>query len=378
MIEPEMSPARRRLASLTATKALPEKVGVARVMGELLNAELAPAEREAAEAIVQDLCADTVETVRIALARSVAASPHLPRALAERLAADIGEVSIPVLQLSPVLTDEVLTVIVAGGTPGQVEATARRDGLSEAVSEAIVERRHLPAVTMLVRNKTARIAPDTWAKAIDRYGDDADFARSAETRGGLPGPVAEKLIEAASAHVRAFLVRYLNVPNSSLPTLAAGEVRSSQQRLLPRVVPDTVDPGKYAAILKKHRRLDGSVALKALCSGEFDFLIHALSQMTSLSFAYVQRQLFSSDPAETAEFLARAGIEARLIPVFRSLLEERDGLDLADYQQIALTRLDMVTGAGRARSGEAVGGGPPPGYCGGAAVDRIARDRTSA
>lgn len=351
MTELNTSMSRQRLASFTAMKALPQKVGVAKVMGNLLDADLTAGERFAAEAIVQDLCVDTIEAVRVALARSVAASPTLPRALAERLATDIEDVSIPILQLSPMVSDEILKAVVASGSTRQVEATAERSGVSDGVSAAIIERRHLPAVSKLVRNRSANMTAETWEAAIDRYGDNEEFAQAAKARGGIPEPVAAKITQAAKAHVSSFIVRYLNVPETSIPSLEKIDVEAANRRLLPKVVPDNIEARKYAAILKKHGRLDRAIVLKALCSGEFDFLVHALAQIASVSFEYVQRNLFAAEPDVVAEFLRKAGIDERLIPVFRALLSERDGADLGEYQRSAVARVAKVMDTGRGARG---------------------------
>ena len=139
-----------KLGARTKESSPAERAEVARVLGDALNADLSETERSVAEDIVRILCGDVIEAVRTALAQSVASSPHLPRSVAQRLAMDIEEVSIPVLELSSVLTDDVLMEVIGKGTPRQVEATAKRSHVSDVVGDAVVERGHVPAISLLI------------------------------------------------------------------------------------------------------------------------------------------------------------------------------------------------------------------------------------
>jgi uncharacterized protein (DUF2336 family) len=318
------------------------KAGVARVMGEVLDADLSDEERFVAEDIVRILCDDAVDSVRAALARSVAASPQLPRSVAQRLALDIETVSIPVLEASTLLTDDILKKVIGKGTGAQVEATARRPTVSGAVSDAIVERGHLPAVAMVVRNPGAGISVGTWQKVIERHGDDEAVIQAATDRGGLPEPVAARLMQIAKAHVRSFVTRYLNVPPSVMPTIDDISTESGAGRRVMPVVPGTAEPNAYAEALHRRGRLDRRTLLQALCAGEFVFLTAALSRLTGLPFADVQQRLFSPSDVARQNLLERAGLEPAMVGVFGSLLGMGHLTDRAEYQRVALEKVSSA------------------------------------
>lgn len=330
------------LATLTSECSPPERAGVARVMGEVLDAELSREERGVAEDIVRILCADVVQTVRVALSQSVASSPNLPASVARRLALDIEEVSIPMLEFSSVVTDDVLKEVIGKSSPRQVEATARRVRISEVVSEAIVERGHVAAITQLVGNVGAELSAETWQAAIARHGDEDSLVQAALQRGSMPEDVACKLLRVAEAHVRSFIVRYLNVPPSSIPATPKIEIQLGAKRRVQPVVPDGVDPAPHAEALHRAGTLDRQTLLQALCSGEFVFLAAALARLADMPFLDVQRQLFSSSDRARVEVLKRAGIEPGLYGVFQTLLGMGNLSDRAEYQRVALEKVEAA------------------------------------
>ncbi len=333
-----------KLEALTKESSPAERAGIARVLGDVLNADLSEDERGVAEAIVHILCDDVIESVRAALAQSVSSSLYLPRTLAQRLARDIEEVSIPVLELSSVLTDDDLKEVIGKGTPRQVEATARRPEISEAVSDAIVERGHVPAISTLVGNQGAALGADTWVKAIERYGEDRELIQAAIDRGRIPEQVATKLLAVATAHVSAFVVRYLNVPPTTIPATGELNIEVDTENLLARVVPDDVEPNRYAQTLHKQNKLGRKVLLRALCTGEFVFLTAAVARLTGLSYHDVQRKLFSSSAFARKQILARAGLEPAMVGVFESLLGMGNVTDPVEYQRMARETVSTALG----------------------------------
>lgn len=329
------------------------RVGMARQMGGVLDVELSETERTAAEEIVRVLCDDIVNSVRKALAAAVASSPHLPSQFARRLALDIEEVSIPVLEVCGVLSDGALLEVIRKATPRQLEATARRPIVSEVVSDAIVERGHVPAISMLVANRGAEVGAETWLNVIERHGQEAQVVRAASERGRIPEEVAAKLATMAMAHVRTFVVRYLNVPSSIIPTLDNLQIEVDAARHITPVVPPGKEPSAHAMKLVREGRLGHRELFQALCAGEFGFVVAALGHLSNLSFTEVQQRLFSSSSYDREDLLERAGVEPRMAAAFERLLDMGAISDIDEYQRNALKTLSAVAGRDVAFAGAA-------------------------
>src|SRR3546814_5986557 len=83
--------------------------------------------------------------------------------LIQRLARDAEDVvACPVLEFSPLLSEEdLLEIIASAGLSSRLCAISRRRNLGEAISDAIVQRNDREAVSELLANGSAQIREET-------------------------------------------------------------------------------------------------------------------------------------------------------------------------------------------------------------------------
>ncbi len=144
---------------------LARKIG--RLMPDLPAGELTALQARALD-LLEHLAEDELPRVRAIVAREVARCSTIPRRLALRLAHD-AEIAVcgPMLQYSPLLSDEDLTEIVATTrVHGAIEAVARREHLGGDVSEAVAATLDVSAVAQLLANPSAEIRDETLNKVI--------------------------------------------------------------------------------------------------------------------------------------------------------------------------------------------------------------------
>ena len=115
------------------------------------------------------LARDQLPRVRRALAEALKALPDAPHDIVLTLARDPeATVSTPVLEFSPVLTDEDLqSIIQASPMTAQLSAISRRINVGEEVSNAIVGTGNVDAITALLKNTSAQIREETLDAIID-------------------------------------------------------------------------------------------------------------------------------------------------------------------------------------------------------------------
>jgi uncharacterized protein (DUF2336 family) len=115
------------------------------------------------------LARDQLPRVRRALAEALKSLADAPHDIVLTLAKDPEQVvSTPVLEFSPVLTDEDLqAVIQASPMTAQLAAISRRLNVGEEVSNAIVGTGNVDAITALLKNASARIREETLDAIID-------------------------------------------------------------------------------------------------------------------------------------------------------------------------------------------------------------------
>ncbi len=115
------------------------------------------------------LARDQLPRVRRALSEALKSLPNAPHDVVRTLALDPeATVAGPVLEFSPVLTDEDLQeVIRSSPMTAQLVAISRRINVGEEVSMAIVGAGNVDAITALLKNDSAQVREETLDAIID-------------------------------------------------------------------------------------------------------------------------------------------------------------------------------------------------------------------
>ncbi len=116
------------------------------------------------------LAHDQLPTVRHILAEALKSEADAPPELIRRLARDIEIiVAAPVLEFSPVLTDEdLMDIIRASPAVGALSAIARRSNLSAGVSDTIADSADVEAIVHLLGNDSAQLREETLDSLVAR------------------------------------------------------------------------------------------------------------------------------------------------------------------------------------------------------------------
>ena len=119
---------------------------------------------------LQRLATDQLPRVRALLAEKIKTLDCVPKPIVDSLARDAEEsVSAPILEYSPLLSDsDLLEIVSTARARAALAAVARRRGVSEEVSDAIVASLDTAAVAALLANPNARVREGTFEKIIDR------------------------------------------------------------------------------------------------------------------------------------------------------------------------------------------------------------------
>lgn len=141
------------------------------------------------------LAKDQAVRIRQTLAEALKEVTDAPPEVIRRLAWDVeAAVSTPVLRFSPVLTDQDLVEIIrAKPSPDSISAISQRDGVSEKVSDAIVESDDENGIALLLKNTSAQIREETLDKILDRAVDVGVWHMPLAMRPKLPSAAAVKI-----------------------------------------------------------------------------------------------------------------------------------------------------------------------------------------
>ena len=158
--------------------------------------------------VLHELVADIEVQARARLAQRLAhinsSPPGIIRALAFDDAIVVAE---PVLKYSQVLSDADLAENAQSKSQEHLLAIAQRLKLSEAVTDVLVDRGDRRVVDTMVKNKGARISLSGYEKLTHKARRDRRLTLALSRRSDLPRQYYLKLLETASAAVRAKMER---------------------------------------------------------------------------------------------------------------------------------------------------------------------------
>jgi uncharacterized protein (DUF2336 family) len=156
--------------------------------------------------ILQELAADVETEVRARLANQLAHLDNAPPKFIRALAFD-DEITVaePVLTHSRQLNDTDLIENASSKSQKHLLAIAKRIKLTEAVTDVLVERGNRAVLHTLARNNGARISLAGYGTLTRRAREDRNLTLALGARGDLPRQFFLKLLEGASASVRAKL-----------------------------------------------------------------------------------------------------------------------------------------------------------------------------
>jgi len=306
--------------------------------------DLSPEEREQAYEILRIMAADAAELVRRALAVTLKASPMVPHDVAVRLAKDVDSVALPILNFSPVFTDQDLCEIVRVGGPIRQVAIASRPMLSERVTTTIVEHGIEKAVQTACANDNASFAEKTLQTVVERFARSEAVLAAVAYRQALPLAVTEKLINVVSDQLRDHLINH----HALTPQVALQIAMGSRERATIDLVDQagrTPDVKSFVGHLRRAERLSASLLLRALAHGHMTFFEWGVAELADIPHHRTWLMIHDAGPLGLKAIYDRAGLPARLFGAFRAgvdtfhILEAEGGaLDAARFQERMLQR----------------------------------------
>ena len=284
------------------------------------------AERDLAFEIFRIMADDAVVRVRAALSRSIRTNPEIPHDLALKLAADVDEVAVPLLEASEVFSDDDLIEIAAKRNEVTMKAIARRKSVSEPVAGALIEHGTERVVSVLAANPGASLSEVHLIAAIDKFGDKEIVQAPLVHRDELPITVAERLVALVSESLRQHLLQHHSISSELAEKLAL----QSRERATVSLAWDVPDSELTALVsqIDQQGRLTASLILRAACMGQIRFMEHALAHMAKLTFLKVRKILHEGEYPRIEALYQKADLPAIHVPVIASAVQVADGLSL--------------------------------------------------
>lgn len=259
--------------------------------------------------VLEILAQDQVPQIRAIISDEIKHLHNVPRRIIKRLAED-AEITVagPILEYSPLLTDEqILQIITSGLRGGALEAIARRRNLAGSLSQAVVDQEDDPAISELLRNQTAEINE----KLME------EIAMHAETRPDLHLPLVDRrslskaTLKRIATFVSAALVERMISSNKMEEKLARELRLAVRERIDAGEAADEKEDGdrdaKHAEKLFKAGKLDEYAVLDAIDEGNLEFLQRSYELLTALPSKHVAKMLTSGSAKGLCALAWKAG-----------------------------------------------------------------------
>ena len=280
---------------------------------ETLSAE----ERVKAQEILRVMARDAAELVRRAMAVTLKSSPLVPRDVALRLARDLDNIAVPILNFSPVFADEDLIEIARRGGPVRQVAIAKRPTLTEGVAGALVEVGCEEAVRLVCANDNANLSAKSLQRAMDRFEESEAVLGAIAYRRALPLAVTEKLIHMVSDGIRQHLIDHHALPPELAVQIAAGGSERATLDLLDQAG-KAEDLGAFISHLRRSGRLSPSLLLRGLAQGHMAFFEWGVAELSGVPHHRTWLMIHDAGPLGLKAIYERAGLPTRLFPAFRA------------------------------------------------------------
>lgn len=306
-------------------------------------------EKQIVKEILDFLSRDLERNIRRVLAEKLKDNGDLPHEIAVRLAHDVEEVSTPILQFSKLLTDDDLEAVLSSSEElGKLVAIARREAISERISASLVGTENEEVVATLMDNQGAAVSEETLDRVVTVFRNSDNVLETLVRRGGLSGPLAEKMVNMVSAKLQYELTKQYKVS----PRVAQESLSQMQEEVTLGTIARNLDRNTTIELVNHMHatgRLTQSIVLKALCQADLFFFEAGIGKLAGIPAANASTLISKGDHKGFASLYQAASMPATMMEATEVLLRliQKDPPDAKGFTRAYAGRLiSHITTAG--------------------------------
>ena len=254
--------------------------------------------------ILRRLVHDVEVKLRKSLAEKLSKRDDTPHDLIVELANDEFEVAHPILIESNVLQDADLIETIKHRTMEHQLAISMRQGISEEVSEALVETGQEDVIASLLNNHGAKVSRHVMDYLVSESKRVDAYQNPLVRRPDLPPELAERMSWWVSAALREHIADKFSLDlgelDDAIETVATEQFGTNEEGVTPSTKADDL-----VERLSDLGELDASFLIKALRQGEISLFESAFCKLTGLKLKLLRRILFEPG-GEALVILCRA------------------------------------------------------------------------
>jgi len=271
--------------------------------------------RELAIEVMERLARDSLPRVRAILAEEIKSSSKVPAHIVKQLAQDLElMVCAPVLEYSPLLSDQDLIEIIAGArVEGSLSAVAHRQEISAPVCDAIVASFDVSAIAALLANSNAQIREET----LDRVIENAAALEAWHQPVVMRADLSMRAVRRIATFVSSALLRTLCERSGLDEETSTHLNKRVRERLENGALNDDVTQAEakaQAAVQEAHAqgKLDDEFLMEAADAGDRRVVAFALATLSNVPKPIVDRILVSKSGKAITALVWRANLPMRV------------------------------------------------------------------
>lgn len=335
---------------------------IARVLPHLSRGEQDTVYRTTVQ-VLEKLAQDQATHVRRILAEALKDVAQAPAEVIGRLARDAElSVAAPVLEFSPLLSEEdLIEIIAASPAVGALSAISRRRGVTGHVVDAIVEKDDVDAVAALLGNASAQIREETLNRIVDKAPDRETWHEPLVRRPLLPPGMVKRISRFVADSLLQTLRERKDLDAATQRAVAAEvDKRLEAARAEPAAGarPGGADnPLERAKAMNAKGTLDEDAVLRAVNTGERAFALAALAVRSGINQRTIEH-LFTLRSARGVVSLAwKCGFTMRLATQLQmrmagippqQVVHARNGVEFPLSQADMKWQIEFIEGLGKA------------------------------
>ncbi len=286
-------------------------------------------ETKLANEIFRLLVKDTEMKVRSVIAQSLQSNMQVPHDIIWALANDRHEVATPILEFSPVLTeDDLVAIIRATRDHPKLKAIARRESVSKQVAHCLIETRDHAIAREVIANKGAAIAETSMDIVLEQFAREHSVLEELVMRGGLPYAYAERLFATVSDTLKKQLTQKYRMNKHVVEDVS---VAARETAVLQFISPwmSQNDINHLVDEMHRNKRLTDSVVIRSLCIGDLRFFETAIAKRVGIPVSNARILLIDPGPLGFKALYDSSGLMPSFYEAIHTML--RAALDETEY-----------------------------------------------
>jgi len=363
------NPATPRQADLVLAKDTDQRVReslaakIARILPHLSPDEHDSVYRVTVE-VLETLARDQTTQVRAILSEALKDMTAAPGTVIGTLARDQElSVAAPVLEFSPLLTeDDLIEIIAQSPAAGALGAIARRGAVGDKLADAIVAKSlskdDPEAVSALLGNPSAQIREETLNKIVDRAPRQQAWHEPLVRRPSLSGAMAKRIARFVADNLLAALRSREDLDPATAKALSAEvDRRLEETEDAPAATGSSAETAvARAEALHKKGALDEDTVLRAVNTGERPFVMASLAIRSKINQRTIEHLFTLRSAKGVVALVWHCGFTMRLASQLQmrlagippqQVLRARNGVEFPMTETDMKWQIDFIEGLGK-------------------------------